>query len=335
MPVTPTTIPERQVEFMPPMSHAPMEEVPYDISDQVPLTWYSKSLFFERLRTMVYATGEYSGTLPEVWSTSETIPSAEVEPQDPQSFTLSLEQDEQINTAVTRMHNAGITTAVIEAAHVYMYEDLDDPELRESVTSQAYFAAALTARLGAHDIQTKHLLFVDDYNPDPSDRQHHERLDVAELIALVQSQGYAPELMIREGSMVSLAKDMIRVMDEAQDLVMLKEEDSGSQSSAADILLTRRKVELYRGKDDMVSCAMLDAALTVLKFQYLGEGVVNILPRNNGNEQFSYNGQQRKMRTIVGEHLGARVLPVFNIFIDPQTAAIAAGAHHKLRKECH
>jgi hypothetical protein len=301
------------------------------------LTRYSKLLFFERFNDMVMATHEYGGKLPEAWDTAEplAVPDISVEP----SPKPSKQQEREIEQAALRLRNAGITSVVMEAAHVYMHDDLDDPAFQEGIRSQCQQAAMLTERLEQDDVRVRQILFVDDYNPAPPERRDAAcQLDVDEYIELTRSMGYRPELLLKEASMVPLARRIIETMHGLQDLVVVEQIDEGVETPADAFsgdraLLARRNVELYRQSDDIVSCAMLDAALTVVKFRYLGEGVVNILPRRINGQGFSYNGQQKKMRTIIGEHLRVRVTPVFNIFTGDQPVdEIAAGAHNIFRK---
>lgn len=303
------------------------------LTDLPTLNHYNKMLFFERFQQTVFGTKEYEGSLPAAWDTAEHIDAGTE--LGVGEYDLSEQHRHQIATAVVRMKNAGITSAVIEAAHLYMYEDLNDPSIEKSVLSQTYFASALTKELETAGIDVRQILFVDDYNPDPSDGECHERLAVSDLVDLTRSTGYRPELILREGSMVDLAKVIIDIMKEEQQLVTASEIDilEGLDVNPAALFLSYRNIELYRSSDDTVSCAMLDTALTALKFRYLGEGVINILPRRSSGQQFSYRSQQRKMRTIVGQHLNVRVVPIFNLFTGvDQNDEIATGAHHALRK---
>lgn len=306
------------------------------ISDRV--TRQNKVEFADRFNKMVMATGMYGGDLSSAWATAEPLDGNFSTPQTPE---LSPQQTRQVAELVRRIKNAGITTAVIEAAHMYMYDNLDASEVVASVLAQCRDAVALTAALKDANIQAHHILFVDDYNPPPHPSIDSDQLDIDGLIELTQSAGYRPQLLLREGSMVKLGKQMISYMDTVQGLVQTEkeaddeapaetEEDADEPSREGRMYLKRRSIELYRPEDDMVSCAMLDAALTVVKFRNLGEGVVNVLPRRPKNQQFSYNGQQRKMRTILGEHLGMRTLPIFNVFTGVEESA--AGAHHVFRK---
>lgn len=295
------------------------------------LTEYEKDRFFERLGHVTRRTGGYTGNLDQMKTFFHEVPSIDASDIIPVGQKLSAPQEHEIGMLTDRIQNAGVNSVVIEAGHAYMYQDLDSPGFQENLISQCLHATELTAQLEKRDIDVYQIIFIDDYNPHPESKQRSETLDLERLIGLVNSAGYKPKTLMYESSMEDLATSMMRYMGAHQKL--LKTDGKSDTDENSRILLSRRNIELYRAEDDMVSCAMLDAALTITKLSYFGEGVVNVLPGNSGNGQGSYGTQQQKMRKIVGEHLGANVLPVFNLFTgDQPTDTIAAGAHHALRK---
>ena len=294
------------------------------------LTQYNMSDFANRLSAMAQRTMGYAGALETAWDTAEMLDSSEVAPQRDNELTNNERQ--QVEILVTRMKNAGITNAVIEAAHVYAYEDLSDPLLEQSLAVQSKVARIVSSRLESEGIKTKQVLFYDDYNPDPSGRGTHE-LDVDQLVDFVRSHGLAPDMLIREGAMEALSHAVISQM-RRQGLVT-ETTSPGDDTKVESYNLSYRNYELYRHADDMVSCAMLDTALSLVKLTFMGDGVVNILPRMNPDGSFGYRNQQKKMRTILGQHLSARVTPVFNVFTNQNTESlipISTGSHHALRK---
>jgi len=305
------------------------------------LTRYNKEHFFGRLQYVLAATDNYGGALETAFASAETMDPPAHPAGNSANSDHHTHQNHQIRMIAERARNAGISSAVIEAAHMYMYDDLGELELQENVLSQCQHAAALTSELEDEGIHVRQIMFVDDYNPDPVTNQLEQRLDIDELVRLAHSAGYAPEMLLREAAMAPLAINIMRFMRDHQRLIKLDSGDTAPDqaNTGADIeegsrlMLARRNIELYRPDEDMVTCAMLDAALTLVKFRFLGEAVINILPRRPDSHAFSYNGQQRKMRTIIGEHLNVRVSPVFNLFTgDRHADSIAAGAHHALRK---
>jgi hypothetical protein len=316
---------------------------PETVSFSAPtITSADKLLFQERFSQIVYRTQEYGGVLPSVWEQSQAGrlevgfgPSLPVVDHE-----IGAQPQSQINLLVEKMKNARITSAAVEAAHVYMYEDLDDPEVRDSVLVQANYATVLSRQLAELDIPVRQVLFVDDYNPDPSGEVVADKLDIDALVDLTASTGYTPEFVLREADMARLALKVLEVMRKEQNLVVVSKDDEHDPIAGTDqperagaLYLSRRNIELYRPEDDMVTCAMIDAALTIAKIRYLGEGVVNILPRRNDDQHFSYRGQQRNMRAILGEHLNTRVMPIFNLFTGSKLSdEISAGAHHAFRK---
>lgn len=313
-------------------------EVVFAPKDLSVLMGFSKGLFFGRMDQVIQDTAGYGGQLKATWQ--QSLAGSSITAGSGGSYEVQLPQlgkceREQIDTAVRRIRNSQAASVVIEAAHVYCYDTLDDPDLCESIVLQSQFAASLSESLEEAGIATKQILFIDDYNPNPNSNNEsdQQRLDVHQFIDLTRNAGYQPEMILREGDMVPLAKQIIRAMD-LQSLVAHDTTEVTDESIKNEALyLSRGHVELYRAEDDMVSCAMLDAALTLLKLQYLGESVVNVLPRRPENNEFSYKNQQRKMRNIVGEHLNARVLPVANLFVGQgDQVPLAAGAHNVLRK---
>lgn len=294
--------------------------------------------FEERFRTLQELTAGYEGNLTSVWGTREPLDiPRRVQRSDAQG------QDAELDRIVTLVKNARVGSVAIEAAHVYMYEDLDDPKLASSVLTQAEYATRLIKKLNAAGVDTTAMLFVDDYNPPTDGRIVESELDINQLLDLVHSVGYRPEVLLREGAMVPLAKTVMDVLHEqklakrtsdSSDEEDSEDPEEASGSADQDSVLVRHNIELHRSKDDMVSCAMLDAALTLIKLEHMGDAVVNVLPRGAEGQGFSYKGQQTKMRTIVGEHLSARVLPVFNLYTGTEPSApISAGGHHTLRKK--
>lgn len=304
---------------------------PPQVDDDRFLSAYSKPMFQERLGRMRDKTGFYIGNLITARETFRDITPADgqVQPLDVLPD-LTPAARQQIGLLTSRIQNSRAETVVMEAGHSYMYHDLGDPDFRDSIVLQSVHAAELTKRLEESGIKVNQTIFIDDYNPNPETGRKEENLDIDGLVELMNSAGFFPTTKIFEGSMEDLALSMIRYMGAHQDLIKLgAAEENGSQG----ILLKRKGYELYKTKSDMVSCAMLDAALTIAKLTYLGEGVVNILPRNSGSENGSYRSQQKKMRTIAGEHLSTNVLPVYNLFTGTEAdEKIAAGAHHALRK---
>jgi hypothetical protein len=300
---------------------------------------YTEPSFSNRFSNMLENSNEYSGTLAGVWDTRNqlldytpnTSALGKVKPLEIR------QQEQQIDILVSRLRSMGVSSTVIEAAHVYMYEDLSDPNLRDSVIMQARYSAILAQRLVHAGINVREMLFVDDYNPPNDGRQSNTNIDMGELVELVRSTGYNPELVLREASMATLAQEVIGIMQNKQRIVTSPEQEEDSDNttqSINDLFLTRNKIELYRSSDDMVSCAMLDAALSLVKLTYMADTVINVLPRGAEGQGFSYKSQQKKMRTIIGEHLDARVLPIANLFVksNESTAHITAGTHHTLRK---
>lgn len=302
------------------------------------MTRFDKVEFTERLRLMSFTSEQYGGTLTDAIGATEHIDPSDTPPAEPSFDMLSDDQHRQYTILAQRLKNAGVLSAVIEAAHVYMYQDLSDESLQSSLKAQSYHGGLLGRRLEAGGISVRNMLFVDDYNPDPKgDKDKDEPLDIEELLTLTRSAGYDPTILLKESDMVELGKGMLRFMGEQQELLRLDPPRpkvvEGKDPEPQTVKLVQGGIELYRGSDEMVSCAMLDTALSVVKFHALGEAVINILPRSSPDGGFSYKGQQKKMRTIIHEHLNVRYSPLVNLYTGNTHAdPVAAGAHHAFRK---
>lgn len=315
-------------------STRPRSPLPTDLDLEI-LLKFDPVTFSDRYDYMQHLTAGYGGNLASTWQTHTQIDALD-RTSLPKDDVVSTDHDRELNNLVRLVMNSGVPSVIIEAAHVYMYENLDDPELVASILTQAEHARRLTVKLRESGIIARQMLFVDDYNPPVDGREATASLNLDRLLELVTSAGYHPEVLLREGSMVPLAQEMIDVIVEQKLAAPQKTRtiSDGIVTESERLLLHRHNVELYRSGDDMVSCAMLDAALTLVKLEYLGQGVINVLPRGATGQDFSYKGQQEKMRTIIGEHMNSRVLPSFNLFTgvsldDP----ISAGGHHTLRKK--
>lgn len=297
---------------------------------------FNKDLFAERVDFVIDATAKYDGALPRTWEKTQEVeysfnsnPYTKIE--------LNTDQQHEVELAASRLRNSGITSVVIEAAHTYMYESLDDPNLMDSVLTQCAHAAAATERLRQDDFEVRQMLFIDNYNAAPGEEETQDRLDLNRLIELADSVGYHPEAILWEADMVDLATNMIRFMRDRQNLVITDDRENndsekydlaGSKKDST-LLLARRNIELYRGSDATISCSMLDAALTIVKLKHLGKSIINVLPRK-AESSFSYKGQQEKMRTIIKEHLQVRSLPASNLFVDKDTTY--AGVQNDFKK---
>lgn len=220
---------------------------------------YNYDHFRDRLDVVSSSTAHYGGQLQDGWNTRQPItPPFDIPALD---LPLSRGEEHQLDSLVQRAKNAHIGTAVIEAAHVYLYEDLDNPELLASIAKQTQLAAELTARLKAANIEVNQVLFVDDYNEPLDGRTVSSNLDIDRLISIVAAGGYQPSILLREGNMVGLAEVMISALLE-QGLAYVKksqdeiedEEGEVKQEKPPTVLLKRHGIELYRSGDNMVSC---------------------------------------------------------------------------------
>lgn len=296
--------------------------------EQKVINRYSRAEFQSRLCEILSRTNMYEGTLDTSFHRSRKL-DLELANSQP-NFETTPQHREQIGIAIARLVNTHTERTVIEAAHVYANDDLDDPALQASLRSQARHAAVLGDRLSNEGIGVSNVLFIDNYNvPTDDSGSPISEFSERDLVSIVRSEGYEPSRVFYEADMVPPARAMINHMRDVQGLVKVE----GSGESEERTLLAHKGYELYRAGDDKVSCAMLDAALTLMKLHYMGDTAVNVLPARPSHGEFSYRGQQKKMRMIICEHLNVRVIPLINIFTgNVHDEAIAAGAHHTLRK---
>jgi len=264
---------------------------------------------------MLRTTQRYDGVIDDIWMSHTTLG------ERPNTWVLPWSPDGEIEALIKKIQNATVGSVTIEAAHIYLDEDLNDPGIASSLRYQARLAGRLCQRLQDVGISTTRVLFVDDYNVDPA--VSRENFSPRQLLDLVTSEGYSPDVLLYEADMVPLAKKIIEALG-SQGLTSTKDDN---------LLLTRKSVNLYDPTTDRLSCAMLDAALSLVKLEHCGEGAVNVLPKMS-QSGMGYRHQQLKMRTIVGEHLNTRVLPIFNLF-SRTTGSLpeaSAGAHNTFRK---
>lgn len=257
-------------------------------------------------------------------------------PPSPGPFFTPSDIPSHIKDLVSCIANAGIRSVVIESAHAYAFDSLHDPAVVYSLENQLEQASLLSKALQAINIETKKVLFVDNYNPSPS-REPDCNLDIPDYLKFAQTHGFSPDYLIMEADMVPLAEEIIASMQlldgingqnlHNTDSIFCKENN---------IMLNHRHIELAQICPKKISCSAIDAALTVLKYRFLGDGVVNILPKLPGAYGFSYRSQQQKVRLILREHLRSRVLPFFNIFCATQRTGASTlysfGAHQSFRK---
>lgn len=312
-----------------------MVDIPNPRSYDV-LTAFHLDTFQKRLGEVASHADMYNGALEAAYDSSQDLTPVVIGggavPK------LGTFVDNELDGLTRKIRNSGVSSITIEAAHVYANDDLSNPVVVANLEQQAIHAAAIRARLQEADIKTTELLFVDDYNVP----EGQAILDIDQLREILAKSGFNPSILFKEADMDPLARNVIDFMDQEQGLVKRKTAGGTGETEGRigdgihDYFLTYRGAELYRQSDNKVTCAMLDAALTLIKVHHVADGVLNILPKaplNAENATFSYKGQQEKMRMIIGEHLRVRATPIFNIYTKgTDQYESTAGAHHTLRK---
>lgn len=305
------------------------------------LTKFNQQFFIERLHHLMMQTGRYDETMPAAW---EKI-CEENRHRTKQKDAVASDADigpvpMHVGQLVQRIRNAGITNVVLEAAHAYAFQSMDDADFVRSMELQYIEAQKLTPLLEQHRIRVQRVLFIDNYNPHPGSGMHEKNLDVDAYVTMAQDHGFAPDYLIWEADMAPMARSMVEYMHHYQSLAAEKENGGDAIDSNGDtekkLLLSYRGVELMSMGKGKMSCASLDAALSIIKYAHLGEGIVNILPKRQNEREFSFKGQQKKVRQILMDHLGVRVMPFFNIFTsDVESLPHSSGSHHAFRKKSH
>ena len=198
---------------------------------------------------------------------------------------------------------SGAHHVALEGGHIYTNEK---PDLRH------IFELKQTALMREHllriGLRVTNLLFVDDYHPAPED----DTLDVDAYRNLALKMGWPINIVQSERSMLPVANVMIGILRQMGKVVPHGEKGALLAHHA-------RKVELLGKNNGAPTCAMLDAALSTIKFGQLGaDAIINVLPRG-------YKGQQRNTRDILRASRESNIegipeqegLPFNNLFLTP------------------
>lgn len=274
------------------------------------------------VRTEQYSGSKFAERMgpPElVKKASETLASTRINGA---VHTINPEIEEQLERFQTQ-HKASLTVLgkglkgarvkniVLEGGHIYTDETpgtTHDVDIRTT--------ALLGAHLSRNGYKVKNVLMVDDFHP----TEH--RLDVGAYTQHAAELGWHIDHLVMESALAPIAQ---AVTERLIGMGVTRPEGNG-------LILDdgRKGAHLLVPSDGQWSCAVLDAALTIVKFKVLGgEGVVNVL----SNEM---KGQQRNTRQIVKAVVEERRLPFYNFFIDPNgrdptTINSSAGAPHFFR----
>lgn len=305
------------------------------------LTRFNQEFFYERLGHVVLQTNHYNNSLSSIWKKiqDENDNEKETVRVAPTIGVANNESMLHIQQLLQRIRNAGIIEVVLEAAHAYAYQSMEDGNFVYLMKLQYAEAVKLASVLAENRIKIRRVLFVDNYNPHPVSGKRENNLDIDEYKNLAMAHGFPPDYLIWEADMVPIAKAMIEFMRQYQSLIV--EKDNGTNGDAdlstapeTKLHLDHRKIEMLSVKRDKVSCSALDAALSIIKLKYLGQGIINVLPRNQHNGEFSFRGQQKKVRQILMDHLGVRIMPFFNLFTsEVDDVPHSSGAHNGFRKK--
>ena len=294
------------------------------------ITQFGTKDFIRRVDRIAELTDDYGGKLREAWERTRDV--SDVKPQVDIPVSSSVGDDEHIFDLLQRIRNSHVRSVVLETAHAYMYDDLGSEAFRRSLEIQCQQAQRISDGLEATGILVKKLMFVDDYNPKPGTDGAECTLDLDAYLQLAADNGFPPDMLIMEGDLAKVAREMVDFMHREQGIVI---ESGGNNGNGKAKVLEHRNIELVKD-NGMMTCSALDATLSLLKYRYVAQGLINVLPRQTGNTEigFSFRGQQAKVRGILSEHLGVRAMPYFNAFVsvDPEELD-TSGAHHALWKD--
>ncbi|MFA5352438.1 MAG: hypothetical protein WC304_04155 [Candidatus Gracilibacteria bacterium] len=208
----------------------------------------------------------------------------------------------QINNLRKAISRCGLKSIALESGHVYANEEVNMQHL-----IQLRIAGFIQKILEEDGISVKNILFVDDYHFDPN----QPTLALDQYLDASQALGWEVDQVVLEKEMAGIAKVILETLTR-----------KGETTHAGNkILLARGKAELLDKDTERLSCSILDAAFSIVKFLEFGEGIVNILPKKSSqleasNEGNSFKGQQMKTRAILRRFLGNNRLPFYNIFIE-------------------
>jgi len=196
-----------------------------------------------------------------------------------------------------------IETVGIEAGHVYM----DEATGTEHSVSFGIGADLFGALVGLARVRPTAIVFIDDYNPlDGRTLCLHNHLEVARGAGFFQPVEPEGEIFM-EADMVPGAEAIIKQLSE-----------QGLTVERAGGIYTAKYKACLRNPDGRLSCAVLDAAFHLERFQRWHFNIT-VLP--DGSER-SYRDEQRHVRQIL-RLLGWDSIPLANIYFQPDGQFVA------------
>lgn len=220
------------------------------------------------------------------------------------SFELAYKHE--LAVLVSSLKTAKVRKIILEGGHIY-----GDEEPGEKHFNDMKLTGLLRAHLLQQGFGVESLLMVDDFHP------AENTLDVEAYKAAALQVGWPIDHLAFESEMAPLAEAMIETLKQLGKVA--------AQGNGLVLNDGRMGAHLLTPENGELSCAVLDSALSLVKYRILkGQAVVNVLDRG-------LKGQQRNTRQIVRAVLGEKRLPFFNFFIHPDSANISSGAPHFFR----
>ncbi len=202
-----------------------------------------------------------------------------------------IEQLTQLNF-IKGLPNVGQTpTICVEAGHIYTDET---PSLKHEIG--AMVGAKVSSLLEEMGFSVQRMLFIDDYNAVSND------LDIGSYQSLLQGHGFAPEVTVMESSLTQNAQEIVETLEKQG---LTEENRNGTvvlkkgHKREKDIVLKKSP-----GMGLVPSCAALDAALYLKKFETVGV-CVTVLHQE-------WKGQQEGVKKVLNA-LG-KSIPILEVY---------------------
>ena len=187
-----------------------------------------------------------------------------------------------------------VTAVTIEAGHIYA-DQLPGQEQQEGFV----VASGICRKLATECIDTRRIVFVDDYN------SVRNGFSVEGYLEFATNCGFAPDNVFWESEMAESAQALIDKLSESGHL---------ENGEGQELLTVKQSIKL-RHSDGRLTCAVLDTAFHLERFRQFGYNIT-VLPTSS--DQFpgnDYQKQQRNLRRLL-RLLGNDQSPLATVFFD-------------------
>ena len=225
------------------------------------------------------------------------------------SVDISKDQEYRLSLLADAIININTKNLIIEWAHIYV-----DSFDKENFLKEILLFKSILENMKEKGIKSRGWLLVDDYTYNFNGQEQKINFEEIKNFMDLNHIDFVEELHMEGGKeILEIAKGMVKIL---ADKSLLEYKNNN-------IYLKRKNILLYDRWLWKYSCALLDAAFTLIKYSK-ADTIINILPyvADNGilDEGFnSYLGQQYKVRTILREYSdkNPEIFPrFFNIFFE-------------------